>query len=306
MRRVLIGLLMGLASSAFAGKVFVPSHYLAENSYPLYVLLHGCLQSSADFAKATRFNALAEEKGFITLFPEQSRARNGALCWNWFESASQRRGGEAKLIIDEIEQVMSRYSIDRKKIYVIGFSAGGGLASILAHCYTEYFAGAVIHSGLTYKAAQSSMEAFTAMRSGSQMPIPQATLKGYECGGRRFQTSVPVMMIHGEKDGIVTAKYSSQGLEQYTLLNDYLDDGENNQSFRLGEVEEKSGTVEGGHSYTLQYWKHPNSPLARLSVRNMDHAWSGGPQQSYSDPKGPDASRMIWRFFNGEFHLELE
>jgi poly(3-hydroxybutyrate) depolymerase len=37
-------------------------------------------------------------------------------------------------------------------------------------------------------------------------------------------------------------------------------------------------------------------------VEGLGHAWSGGAaKQGYSDPSGPDATRMIWRFCAREF-----
>lgn len=37
-------------------------------------------------------------------------------------------------------------------------------------------------------------------------------------------------------------------------------------------------------------------------VRGLSHAWSGGASGcSFSDPKGPDASRMIWTFVSKQF-----
>ena len=37
-------------------------------------------------------------------------------------------------------------------------------------------------------------------------------------------------------------------------------------------------------------------------IIGLGHAWSGGAgSQPYSDPKGPDASRMIWSFMAKQF-----
>jgi poly(3-hydroxybutyrate) depolymerase len=38
------------------------------------------------------------------------------------------------------------------------------------------------------------------------------------------------------------------------------------------------------------------------AIQGLGHAWSGGAaSQAYSDPKGPDASRMIWTFAARQF-----
>jgi hypothetical protein len=39
-------------------------------------------------------------------------------------------------------------------------------------------------------------------------------------------------------------------------------------------------------------------------ISGLGHAWSGGAaSQAYSDPKGPDASRMAWAFAKQQFEL---
>ena len=70
------------APPAFASSTF--SGYYT-NSYgtamPMVVALHGCTQTTGDFAAGTRWNALAETKGFIVLYVQQSYYLNSALCW---------------------------------------------------------------------------------------------------------------------------------------------------------------------------------------------------------------------------------
>lgn len=158
--------------------------------YPLYIVLHGCLQGAKDIAKSTRFNQLAEEKKFYVLYPEQTMSRNTMRCWNWFEAKDQKRAGEPEMIVKKVREVAKNKNVDLKKIYLVGFSAGGGLASTMLNCYPEFFAGAAIHSGPSYKAATSMGQAFTAMKQGSQTSAPTAAKAGFLCSGGKKQRVV--------------------------------------------------------------------------------------------------------------------
>src|SRR6266496_1848869 len=80
--------------------VYTPTTYHVGTAVPLFVMLHGCTQSAADFAAGTRMNQLAEQYGFIVVYPQQTRTSNRTLCWNWFKSSHQFRDrGEPAIIL---------------------------------------------------------------------------------------------------------------------------------------------------------------------------------------------------------------
>jgi poly(3-hydroxybutyrate) depolymerase len=64
-------------------------------------------------------------------------------------------------------------------------------------------------------------------------------------------------------------------------------------------------TVQRGqrHAMTVTDYKLKSRTVASLcEVAGLGHAWSGGAaNQAYSDPKGPDASRMVWAFAARQF-----
>ena len=256
-------------------KVYVPSGYTGQ-ALPLVVMLHGCTQSSDDFASGTRMNALAEEQTFLVAYPGQPQSANMQKCWNWFNAADQQRGsGEPSLIAGIAQDVMREFSADPKRVYVAGLSAGGAAAAIMAATYPDLFAAIGVHSGLPYGAAKDMPSAFAAMNGGgTAQPL----------GAR---ASVPTIVFHGDADRTVNAANGDRIIAQAK------------PEGALGTVV-THGESPGGMTYTRSVQSDPSGRevLEQWVLHGAGHAWSGGsPNGTYTDPRGPDASREMVRFF---------
>lgn len=132
---------------------------------PLVVVLHGCTQNAAAYDHGSGWSKLSEEKGFAVLFPEQQRANNANLCFNWFEPADTRRDqGEALAIREMIGHVIESQGIDPERVFITGLSAGGAMANVMLATYPELFAGGAIIGGLPYGTASGVGQAFERMR----------------------------------------------------------------------------------------------------------------------------------------------
>jgi poly(hydroxyalkanoate) depolymerase family esterase len=144
------------------GRYYVPAGL--KGPAPLVVVLHGCTQNAAVYDHGSGWSRLADKNGFILLFPEQQRANNPLLCFNWFSGNDSQRGmGEAASIRAMIEAMTKAHEIDPKRIFVTGLSAGGAMASVMLATYPELFAGGAIIAGVAYGCASGVAEAFDCM-----------------------------------------------------------------------------------------------------------------------------------------------
>jgi poly(hydroxyalkanoate) depolymerase family esterase len=120
----------------------------------LVVALHGCTQDAAVYDHGTGWSTLADREGFAVLFPEQRRANNANLCFNWFEAADiGRHGGEAESIAAMIDQVVATHAIDPARVFITGLSAGGAMTAVMLATWPERFAAGAIIGGLPYGTA---------------------------------------------------------------------------------------------------------------------------------------------------------
>ncbi|PWF55600.1 esterase [Massilia glaciei] len=259
-------------------KLYVPSTYTGAPT-PLVVMLHGCTQNPDDFATGTQMNALAEEMHFLVVYPAQSQQANVSRCWNWFNAADQQRDqGEPSIIAGITRTVADQYAVDRGQVYVAGLSAGGAMATIMGTLYPDLYAAVGVHSGLPFAAAHDLPSAMAAMQGNLAR---NANMSG------NLAAAVPIIVFHGDRD---TTVHPANGHE--------LAARGARHAGKAPVVE--PGSVPHGHNYTRTvHHREDGSPQAEhWTIHGAGHAWSGGSAHgTYTDGKGPDASREMMRFF---------
>ncbi|MDO9418486.1 extracellular catalytic domain type 1 short-chain-length polyhydroxyalkanoate depolymerase [Pararhizobium sp.] len=181
----------------------------------LVVVLHGCTQTAAGYDAGSGWSKLADDYGFAVLFPEQARANNANLCFNWFNPEDRRRdGGETLSIRQMIAAMVSAHHIDERRIYVTGLSAGGAMANTMLASYPDLFAGGAILAGLPHDVAATVPEAFDRMR-GHGLPsaeILQARLKRSSMHDGPWP---PISVWHGTSDQTVVIANATAIVEQW-------------------------------------------------------------------------------------------
>lgn len=185
---------------------------------PLVVVLHGCTQSAAGYDLGSGWSALAERHGFAVLFPEQQRANNSNLCFNWFlPDDVHRSSGEVLSIREMVATMVERHAIDAERVFVTGLSAGGAMASALLASYPDVFAGGAIIAGLPAGAASTMPQAFERMRGhGHVDPAGYAALVREASDHRGPWPTVSVW--HGSADATVAPNNAEAILGQWRML----------------------------------------------------------------------------------------
>lgn len=253
----------------------------ARRRLPLVVMLHGCTQSAADFAVGTGMNELADERGFLVLYPEQSASANLGRCWNWHRPSDQKRGGgEPAAIAALTRHTIATCRANSTRVYIAGISAGGAAAAIIASAYPELYVAVGVHSGLARGNVSTLRGALSAMRSGI------GSVVGAE--GKTARPP-PTIVFHGDQDTVVHPSNAGGFLNHLRR-----------SSPRSIASHAVQGRSSGGRDFTRTLYRHCRGEvlLEDWIVHGSGHAWSGGNAAgSHTDPAGPDASREMMRFF---------
>lgn len=175
-----------------------------------------------------------------------------------------------------IDQVCARRA-DRQRVVVAGLSAGAGLAALLALRHPQRLRGVVMHSGVPPGTAHTTLTALAAMR------------------GRRATAAIdlaagtvlpPLLVLHGSLDGVVAPRNALAAVQAWAAAG--------------GATAGRPRRVQRGQRLPMQVTDHSQGRrvVATLAeVQGLGHAWSGGARGlPFSDPNGPDASRLVWAF----------
>lgn len=272
--------------------LYVPASYAKGTPAPLVLMLHGCTQDPSDFAAGTQMNAQADAAGFLVAYPDQPTSDNPEKCWNWFLPADQARGsGEPALLAGIVGDVAKDYTVDARRVFAAGISAGAAMTVILGATYPDVFAAIGVHSGLEYEAATDATSALSASAYGGPDPKAQGDTAFGAMGSSA--RAVPVIVFHGDADDVVNVVNGQQVVSQWT-------ETDTRAGATVGATMTDMGSA-GGKSYT--HASYPGgtggkSLLESYVVHGMGHAWSGGSTAgTFTDPNAPDASAIIWAFF---------
>ena len=285
---------------------------------PLVVFLHGCTETAPDAALATKFNDLADQLGFVVVYPQQAAFTssgssvdgNGAGCWNWFLPQNQQRDqGEPATIAGITRQVIADQQTDPNRVFLEGISAGADMAVTMGATYPDLYAAIGVLAGCAYAGCGDVTGALA-----------------YQAMGSRAR-ALPVFVEQGTADALNVFPLGAGAVQQWLGTDDLADDGAANGSVsRLPAAVENGGFDQtprpgtgdpclyptrfpclGGavgfqstYPYTVAHYAdgHGCDLVDFWIVHGLGHAYPGGdPAANFTDPLGPDVTSAAYRFF---------
>ncbi len=157
--------ILGVVSSSAAATPFpgrraftlaVPPSYNAAIPEPLLIALTGYNQSGAALEKYLNLESLTQSVGILYVHPDGTKDSRGVQFWNGtpeccdFESP---KVNDDAYIMSIIDKVSAQYAVDPKRIFILGHSNGGFLASELACNHADRIAAIVSMAGASYTTA---------------------------------------------------------------------------------------------------------------------------------------------------------
>lgn len=219
----------------------------SEKAVPLVVVMHGRGGSAESFFDLSGMSCVAEERGFIAIFPEagvhqqKKGGLNNVLLWNGEYDGEPI--DDVKFICSMIEDVKKRYRVDESRIYACGQSSGGMMTALLASEKPDLFAAV----------------------------SPWSALQDPECGSvpERIHPEVPLLFLFGENDWLCVDKKNGQMEYQVTEnIAEYL-----KNLIRMYHLHEKPKTYSCGEVQYYIYHNPQKVPMLVVgTVKNMSHA----------------------------------
>jgi poly(hydroxyalkanoate) depolymerase family esterase len=271
--------------------VYLPAGLSARSRAPMVMLLHGCQQTSMEFARESGFTAAADAAGFVVVAPRQEMQHQLQRCWRWYDSSHQRRDlGEPAILADIAREVLvdtEQWRVDPRRVYTAGLSAGGAMALILATTYPDVFAAAGVHSATAYRSATQGFRALGAMAARGSVPAHGGI------GGEM----APIVLIHGTDDRVVRPPNADRIVDQWLASRDAGRPQGLNRVRPLAST--RAFVVDGRRCIrTRWYTARGRRVLEYWRIDGLGHAWSGGQTRGqFIDRSGPRAADVMWTFF---------
>jgi polyhydroxybutyrate depolymerase len=243
--------------------LYVPKSYDPAVPTPLVISIHGFAEWPAHQAKISHWNAVAEEHGFIVVYPSGTgfpkRWRSGSGV-----------DTDVQFISDLIDHLITNYNIDEHRIYANGLSNGGGMSFLLSCKLSDRIA------------------AFGGVAGAYLLPWE-------ECKPARL---VPAIVFHGTADPVVP--FEGGPSRSFDVPFPVIDEWVQTLAERRGCDAVPEALPQRGEVSGIRYTSC-NADIDYYTIAGGGHTWPGGGDMPRwlvgHTTRDIDATRLMWQFF---------
>ncbi len=260
--------------------VYIPESYDPNIKTPLVISIHGFVQWPAHQQSMTGWNKLADENGFLVVYP---KGTGFPLRWN--TRPSEEKPGamdvELQFFSDLIEDLILTYNIDPARIYANGMSNGGGMSDLLACAFSDRIA-----------AIGGVAGAYAQPREDCQPPRP-----------------VPVIGFHGLDDQIVPYLGGASSRDDEFVFPAIEDWAANWAELNACGKTSENTRITSEINRTSYTGCEENADVILFSIEGAGHTWPGGEKlpvwiAGYTNQE-INASALMWEFFS-KYSIKIE
>ncbi|MFB9661350.1 PHB depolymerase family esterase [Glycomyces mayteni] len=200
--------------------VYVPDTRPASPA--ILVAMHGCGRSGTGFYSGSEFAALADQYGFIVVYPTATKQTAMGNCFDVWSAASKTRGGgsDPASVVSMVEYVEDQYNGDPNRVFVTGSSSGGMETNALLALYPDVFAAGSVYMGVPFTCFANEAD-FPPQTSkcvnGSMDRTPQSWGDSVRQAYPGYSGPRPrVQLWHGSQDTLVPYQLLQEEVEQWT------------------------------------------------------------------------------------------
>jgi len=237
--------------------LYIPNSYDGTSEVPLLFNFHGFGGDASKYMEYADMRSLAESENFILVYP-QGTLIEGYSHWNAALPGSDNKSNADDLGFIEvlIDKLSKDYRLDSERIYACGYSNGAMFSYALA-CY------------------KSNLVAAVGSISGTMLDTDCST-----------SHPMPVVIIHGTKDGVLPYDGSSEYRSIETVVNFWKNFNNTATIPVLNSVNDDGTTIEH-----YQYNQgNSNVSVEHYKIIGGDHDWFN------INYEGSNTSDLIWNF----------
>lgn len=253
--------------------IYIPSSYNSNHPMPLVLVFHGDDGTGRSISNVSEFNKLAEQKGFIVVYPD-------GLDNNWRLKQQNSKGIDDITFVNHlIDNLQNNLNIDGNRIYATGFSKGGIFAQVLACTLSDKIA--------AFASVAGALPVQREKQCQPQTPVSMLMINGTNDKSVHYQGDEP-----SQKGALVSIPETVNFWREQNQCQGSL----KNVAF---EPNESSDTTVKTVAYNNCV---SGSEVLHLAVINGGHQWYGGAStdenvNKFNQKLGLNSTETIWNFF---------